>query len=56
MTSERARAYAGVMVTLRELGPAKLLASDQAVTRLAADSLLFCADTVNDRTARAARR
>jgi hypothetical protein len=54
MTSERARAYARVMMTLRELGPAKLRSSEQAVTRLAADSLLFCADIVNDRSARAA--
>jgi hypothetical protein len=55
MTSERARAYARVMLTLRDIGPAKLRSSEQAVTRLAAaNSLLFCADIVNVRSARAA--
>ena len=54
MTSERARAYARVMMTLRDIGHAKLRSSEQAVTRLAADSLLFCADIVDDRCARAA--
>jgi hypothetical protein len=54
MTSQRARAYARVMKTLRDVGPAKLRSSEQAVTRVAADSLLFCADIVNDRAARAA--
>jgi hypothetical protein len=54
MTSHRARAYARVMLTLRDIGPAKLRSSEQAVTRLAADSLLFCADIVDDRSARAA--
>jgi hypothetical protein len=54
MTRERARAYARVMMTLRELGPAKLRSSEQALTRHAADALLFCADIVNDRAARAA--
>jgi hypothetical protein len=54
MTSERARAYARVMMTLRDLGPAKLRPSEQALTRVAADSLLFCADIVTDRSARAA--
>jgi hypothetical protein len=52
MTSTRARAYARVMKTLRDLGPAKLRSSEQAITRSAADSLLFCADIVNDRVAR----
>ena len=42
------------MMTLRDIGPAKLRSSEQAVTRLAADSLLFCADIVDDRSARAA--
>jgi hypothetical protein len=54
MTSERARAYARVMKTLRDLGPAKLRSPEQALTRLAADALLFCADIVNDRSARMA--
>jgi hypothetical protein len=54
MTSQRARAYARVMKTLHDIGPAKLRSSEQAVTRVAADSLLFCADIVNDRAARKA--
>jgi hypothetical protein len=54
MTPERARAYARVTTTLRDLGPAKLRSSEQALTRVAADSLLFCADIVGDRLARAA--
>jgi len=54
MTSARARAYARVMKTLRDLGPAKLQPSEQALTRAAADSLLFCAELVNDRAAREA--
>ena len=40
--------------TVRDIGPAKLRSSEQALTRLAADSLLFCADIVDDRSARAA--
>jgi hypothetical protein len=54
MTSKRARAYARVMKTLCDIGPAKLWSSEEAVTRLAADSLLFCADIVDDSSARAA--
>jgi hypothetical protein len=54
MTSDRARAYARVMITLRDLGPAKLRSTEQAMIRVAADALLFCADIVNDRSARAA--
>jgi hypothetical protein len=42
------------MKTLRDLGPAKLRSFEQAQTRLAADALLFCADIVADRSARAA--
>ena len=44
MTSQRARAYARVTKTLRELGPAKLLPSEQARIRVAADILIFSAD------------
>jgi hypothetical protein len=54
MTTQRARAYARVMKTLKDLGPVKLLPSEQARTRLAADALLFCADLVNDASARSA--
>jgi hypothetical protein len=39
---------------LRDLGPAKLLPSEQATIRFTSDTLLFCADLVNDRSARAA--
>jgi hypothetical protein len=54
MTSQRARAYARVMVTLRDLGPAKLLPAEESRIRLAADTLLFCADLTGDASARAA--
>jgi hypothetical protein len=54
VTGPRARAYGRVTRTLRELGAAKLLASEQARIRHAADALLFCAEVVQDSTARAA--
>lgn len=54
MNAQRARAYTRLMRTLEDLGPAKLLAYEQARIRFAADSLLFCADLVHDRSARAA--
>jgi hypothetical protein len=54
MTSERASAYARVMMTLKSLGPAKLMPAEQALTRHAADSLLFCLDLVHDGLARTA--
>jgi hypothetical protein len=54
MTLDRARAYARVMKTLRDIGAAKLLSPEQAVTRHAADALLFCGDIAHDRAARAA--
>jgi hypothetical protein len=56
MTLERASAYARVMMALRNLSPAKLLPREQALTRHAANSLLFCLDIVNDRLARTAFR
>ena len=49
VTPERARAYTRVMNALQDLDPAK-----QALTRRAADALLFCIDVLNDRCARAA--
>jgi hypothetical protein len=52
MTSHRARAYARVLMTLDNLGPAKLLGSEQAQIRHVADTLLFCADLPNDASAR----
>lgn len=54
MTNDRARAYARVMKALRDIGPATLLSSEQAVMRTAADSLLFCGNIVHDRAAAAA--
>ena len=54
MTTDRARAYARVMKTLEDLGPAKLRSPEQALTRFAADSLLFCRNIVADGSARAA--
>jgi hypothetical protein len=51
MTAQRARAYARVLKTIEDLAPAKLLPSEQATTRLAADALLFCTDIVGDDSA-----
>jgi hypothetical protein len=42
------------MEILRQLGPAKLLASEQGRIRTTADALLFCGDVVTDSSARAA--
>ncbi len=55
MNAQRARAHARVTRTLRDLGPAKLLPAEQARIRLAADTLLFCADPDADVSALAAR-
>jgi hypothetical protein len=44
MTSDRARAYARVTMTLEDMGPAKLLAREQSCIRHAVDTLLFCAE------------
>jgi hypothetical protein len=54
VTGPRARAYGRVIRTLRDVGAAKLLVSEQARIRHAADALLFCADVVEDAAARAA--
>ncbi len=54
MTGQRARAYARVMKTLRELGPAKLLPAEQELIRGAADALVFSSSIETDRSARAA--
>lgn len=54
MTGPRANAYGRVIRTVRDLGAAKLLASEQARIRHVADALLFCADVVQDSAARAA--
>ena len=50
MTAQRARAYARVLKTIEDLGPAKMLGSEQVRTRRAADAL-FCTDRVNDGSA-----
>jgi hypothetical protein len=52
MNNQRARAYARVTRTVNELGPAKLLPSEQSRIRHAADTMLFCADLSHDRSAR----
>jgi len=44
MTSDRAKAYRRVVRTVRDMGPAKLLPSEQTCVREAADTLLFCRD------------
>jgi hypothetical protein len=54
MTAQRARAYARVTNILRDVGPAKLLPSEQATIRYTTDTLLFCADLVGDQSARGA--
>jgi hypothetical protein len=43
MTNERTQAYGRVVQTLAELGPTKLLPSEQARIRDAADNLIFAA-------------
>jgi hypothetical protein len=53
MTPQRARAYARVTRTLKDLGPAKLLPAEQERIRRAADTLVFCADLVSSPAARA---
>jgi hypothetical protein len=45
---ERSRAYARVTQTVRELGPAKLLPTEVARIRAAADTLVFARDVVDD--------
>jgi hypothetical protein len=54
MTAQRARAYARVTKLLRDVGSAKLHPDEQATIRFAIDTLLFSADLVDDRAARAA--
>jgi hypothetical protein len=54
MTGQRARAYARVMKTLREVGPAKLLPAEQERIRSAADALVLSSSMATDQSARAA--
>ena len=44
MNSDRTQAYGRIVKTLEDLGPAKLLASEQERIREAADTLIFAAD------------
>jgi hypothetical protein len=54
MTGDRARAYARVTHTLRELGPAKLLPAERERIRHAVDTLIFATDLHGDPSALAA--
>ena len=54
MNSERAQGYGRVMAILRDMGPSKLLASEEEQIREAADALLFCEDLGSDDGARTA--
>jgi hypothetical protein len=56
MSPERTNAYRRVMRTLDELGPSKLLSSEQERIRHAADNLIFSADLGDDGAARDALR
>jgi hypothetical protein len=51
MTSERASAYRRVLDTIAELGPSKLLPSEQERIREAADHLIFTPGLVLDEAA-----
>jgi hypothetical protein len=48
MTPERAQAYRRVIHTLNELGPSKLVSSEQDRIRQAADNLIFSRDLLED--------
>jgi hypothetical protein len=54
MDAQRARAYTRILKTIEDLGPAKMLRTEQSRTRVAADALLFCTDLANDASAWAA--
>ena len=48
MSPERSNAYRRVMKTLEDIGPSKLLDSEQQRIRYAADNLIFSADLSTD--------
>src|ERR1700759_1355582 len=48
MSPERSNAYRRVMKTLEDMGPSKLLDSEQQRIRYAADNLVFAADLSTD--------
>lgn len=52
MSPERAQAYRRVIQALTELGPAKLQPAEQERVRYTADSLVLCADLMEDDAAR----
>ena len=52
MSPERTIAYRRVLQTLADLGPSKLLSSEQERIRFAADSLIFSSDLYTDDSAR----
>ncbi len=54
MSPERTNAYRQVIKTLNDLGPSKLLDSEQDRIRCAADNLLFSSDLAEDFAALAA--
>jgi hypothetical protein len=54
MSPERTQAYRRVVQTLKDLGPSKLLETEQDRIRSAADSLIFCGDLGQDDSARTA--
>ena len=56
MSPERTQAYRRVMHTLDELGPSKLLDSEQDRIRQAADNLIFSSGLSEDGAAREALR
>ena len=51
MNSERTQAYGRVIKTLDEIGPAKLLPTEQERIRDAADTLIFAAEPEDARAA-----
>jgi hypothetical protein len=48
MNSDRTQAYGRIVKTLEDLGPAKLLASEQVRIRDAADTLIFASSADHD--------
>ena len=56
MTADRAHAYGRVATLLHELGPAKLMPSEQQRIREAADELIFAASLISDERAQNAVR
>ena len=48
MNSDRTQAYGRIVKTLEDLGPAKLLDSEQVRIRDAADTLIFASDADHD--------